>query len=274
MMLASDAKPPSVHGLDHGVLGGSHETRGIRRKRIDDESTGDDDAAKKQRVELPISTPKLALVLDLDLTLLNSIEFDRVASADKRLLRRKLTMQQEKDDCDLFCVDSLRCWTKLRPGIREFLHKARELFDLHVVTMGTQRYAAAMVELLDPTGTLFFGRIISREDASIDDHGLLIKNLDQVTAFESSVLILDDTVRVWPHNQWNLILIQRYAYFPYTCHKYMVAGDSPLYTGVDDDDALASVLSVLQRVHDDYHLVHHYASHVDVRSILASTLRS
>ncbi|XP_074590139.1 RNA polymerase II C-terminal domain phosphatase-like 3 [Curcuma longa] len=141
--------------------------------------------------------------------------------------------------------------------------------------MGTQRYAAAMVDLLDPTGTIFFGRIISREDASIDDRGSLVKNLNQVTSLESDVLILDDTVEVWPHNQWNLILIQRYAYFPYTWRKYRVTGDSPLYTGVDDDDALASVSSVLQRVHDDYHLVHQYTtSHVDVRSILASTLRA
>ena len=52
-------------------------------------------------------------------------------------------------------------WTKLRPGVHAFLEAAHARFDLHVYTMGDKSYAAEMARLLDPTGRLFQGRVIS-----------------------------------------------------------------------------------------------------------------
>ncbi len=52
-------------------------------------------------------------------------------------------------------------WTKLRPGVRSFLQRASQLFELHVCTMGDRSYAEQMAALLDPHRTLFADRIIS-----------------------------------------------------------------------------------------------------------------
>lgn len=52
-------------------------------------------------------------------------------------------------------------WTKLRPGVRDFLSAAAELFELHICTMGDRQYAEQMGQLLDPCRCLFADRIIS-----------------------------------------------------------------------------------------------------------------
>lgn len=52
-------------------------------------------------------------------------------------------------------------WTKLRPGVREFLEEMHLLFELHIYTMGDRDYAAEMARRLDPSRRLFAERIIS-----------------------------------------------------------------------------------------------------------------
>jgi RNA polymerase II C-terminal domain phosphatase-like 3/4 len=41
-------------------------------------------------------------------------------------------------------------WTKLRPGVYDLLVAARELFELHIYTMGDRRYAREVARILDP----------------------------------------------------------------------------------------------------------------------------
>lgn len=52
-------------------------------------------------------------------------------------------------------------WTKLRPGVREFLEDVHQRFELHIYTMGDRDYAAEMAKRLDPSRRLFAERIIS-----------------------------------------------------------------------------------------------------------------
>ncbi|CAI5957600.1 unnamed protein product [Closterium sp. NIES-64] len=89
----------------------------------------------------------------------------------------------------LFRLPHIRMWTKLRPGIASFLQRAHDLFDLVVYTNGERAYAHAMAALLDPTGRLFGGRVISHGDSTV--RGL--KDLDVVLGADSMVLILDDS---------------------------------------------------------------------------------
>ncbi|CAM8985199.1 unnamed protein product [Rhodiola kirilowii] len=66
---------------------------------------------------------------------------------------------------------------------------------------------------------------------------------------ESSVVILDDTIRVWPHNKLNLIAVERYIYFPYSRREYGLPGPSLLEIDCDErpeDGTLASSLAVIQ----------------------------
>lgn len=92
----------------------------------------------------------------------------------------------------LFEIPEFHMWTKLRPGVREFLEASSRLFQLAVYTNGERGYAEAMARLLDPGGGLFEGRVISHGDSTRQG----MKDLDVVLGEERAVLILDDTEQV------------------------------------------------------------------------------
>lgn len=81
--------------------------------------------------------------------------------------------------------------------------------------MGNKLYATEMAKVLDPTGLLFNGRVISRGDDGDpfdgDERVPKSKDLEGVLGMESAVVIIDDSVRVWPHNKLNLIVVERLA---------------------------------------------------------------
>lgn len=62
---------------------------------------------------------------------------------------------------DSFQVQPPQMWTKLRPGVHDFLAAAAKLFELHICTMGDRQYAEQMAQILDPDRSLFAERIIS-----------------------------------------------------------------------------------------------------------------
>ncbi|KAH9607920.1 hypothetical protein KSS87_013373, partial [Heliosperma pusillum] len=175
---------------------------------------------------------KLCLVLDLDHTLLNSAKFVEVDPRHDEILRKKEEHDREKPQRHLFRFPRMGMWTKLRPGVWNFLEKASKLYELHLYTMGNKLYATEMAKLLDPSGNLFAGRVISRgndgESSDGDDRVFKTKDLDGVLGMESSVVIIDDSVRVWPHNKLNLIVVERYLYFPCSRRQFGLSGPSLL----------------------------------------------
>ncbi|XP_019455025.1 PREDICTED: RNA polymerase II C-terminal domain phosphatase-like 3 [Lupinus angustifolius] len=222
---------------------------------------------------------KLCLVLDLDHTLLNSAKFVEVDPVHEEILRKKEKQDREKHHRHLFRFPHMGMWTKLRPGIWNFLEKASKLFELHVYTMGNKRYATEMAKVLDPKGTLFKGRVISRGDDtdSVDgeERAPKIKDLEGVLGMESAVVIIDDSVRVWPHNKLNLIVVERYTYFPCSRRQFGLPGPSLLE--IDHDErpeagTLASSLGVIERLHQNF-FASQSLEEVDVRNILASEQR-
>lgn len=54
----------------------------------------------------------------------------------------------------------------IRPGLKPFLQRITQLYELHVYTMGTRSYANAVCEAIDPTGEFFADRILSRDENS------------------------------------------------------------------------------------------------------------
>ena len=53
---------------------------------------------------------------------------------------------------------------RLRPHVRHFLERVSKLYELHVFTMATKDYAAAVVNILDSGRHLFCDRIITRDE--------------------------------------------------------------------------------------------------------------
>ncbi|KAI6677337.1 hypothetical protein NL676_038133 [Syzygium grande] len=219
---------------------------------------------------------KLCLVLDLDHTLLNSAKFGEVEPVHEEILRKKEEQDRTQPQRHLFRFIHMGMWTKLRPGIWNFLEKASKLYELHLYTMGNKLYATEMAKVLDPKGVLFAGRVISRGDDSdsfdSDDRCPKSKDLEGVLGMESSVVIIDDSVRVWPHNKLNLIVVERYTYFPCSRRQFGLLGPSLLEIDHDErpeDGTLASSLAVIERIHQDF-FAHQSLDDVDVRNILAA----
>ncbi|KAF6135798.1 hypothetical protein GIB67_017172 [Kingdonia uniflora] len=106
---------------------------------------------------------KLCLVLDLDHTLLNSAKFVEVDRVHEEILRKKEELDREKPQRHLFRFPHMSMWTKLRQESGLFLRS--KLYELHLYTMGGNNvYAKEMAKVLDPTGVLFAGRVISKGD--------------------------------------------------------------------------------------------------------------
>ncbi|KAJ6837194.1 RNA polymerase II C-terminal domain phosphatase-like 3 isoform X1 [Iris pallida] len=225
------------------------------------------------------SEKKLCLVLDLDHTLLNSAKFIEVDPVHEEILRIKEEQDREKPERHLFRFQHMGMWTKLRPGVWKFLEKASKLFELHLYTMGNKLYATEMAKVLDPTGALFAGRVISKGDDGDpldgDDRIPKSKDLEGVLGMESAVVIIDDSVRVWPHHKLNLIVVERYTYFPCSRRQFGLPGPSLLEIDHDErpeEATLASASGVIERIHHNF-FSHRSLNEVDVRNILASEQR-
>ena len=53
----------------------------------------------------------------------------------------------------------------LRPGLPKFLKEMNDLYEMHVYTMGTRTYADAICKAVDPDGSIFGGRILTRDES-------------------------------------------------------------------------------------------------------------
>jgi RNA polymerase II C-terminal domain phosphatase-like 3/4 len=130
---------------------------------------------------------------------------------------------------ELFRLERLGMWTKLRPGVRDFLRRAHEKYELWIHTNGNRGYADAMMDLLDPQGTYFGGRIIAQgvgeSDASVQQAKRLMAGLE---GREPVAVILDDSSAVWPHDKRNLFVVERYLFFPSSRKRFGMKGKSLL----------------------------------------------
>ncbi|KAL0575242.1 CTD phosphatase Fcp1 [Marasmius crinis-equi] len=112
---------------------------------------------------------------------------------------------------NLTCPVSLR-WrlpNLIRPGWKEFLKETAAKYEMHVYTMGTRAYAEQVCAAIDPDGSIFGGRLLSRDESG----SLTQKSLQRLFPCDTSmVVIIDDRADVW---EWspNLIKVVPYEFF-------------------------------------------------------------
>ncbi|KAL5709230.1 protein-serine/threonine phosphatase [Ranunculus cassubicifolius] len=220
---------------------------------VETEKLDEDQKAAKEHKEL-FEAKKLSLVLDLDHTLLHSVTFEEISSVeDQQMLKDKIKKDRKKTERrELFHHMFLKRWIKLRPGIWNFLEEASKLYKLHICTMGCKLYAEAIAKLLDPTGELFEGRVISTFG-------------NGVLGMKSTAVIMDDTVSVWLHHTENLILVDRYKYFPCGRQHLEIPRDEQI------DGVLDSSLKLIERIHNTFFSNQRpLLNEMDVTSILAA----
>ncbi|KAJ7184132.1 hypothetical protein C8R46DRAFT_1062975 [Mycena filopes] len=100
-------------------------------------------------------------------------------------------------------------YIKRRPGWQAFLEDMATKYQMHVYTMGTRAYAEQVCALIDPTGKVFGGRLLSRDESG----SLTQKSLQRLFPCDQSmVVIIDDRADVW---EWspNLIKVVPYDFF-------------------------------------------------------------
>ncbi|KAL5729077.1 protein-serine/threonine phosphatase [Ranunculus cassubicifolius] len=254
------------------------ETISVQSEEVDLDATDDchdlNQSERAQRIEEQedlFQAKKLSLVLDLDHTLLHTVRFDEIDAQQQEMLKAKEERDKQKPQRHLFCLPHLKFWTKLRPGIWNFLEQASKVYELHICTMGGEIYAMEMAELLDPTGKYFDGRVVSKL-------GKGIKDLDEVLGTESTAIIVDDTVNVWPNHMTNLIHVEKYMYFPSQKRQ----PDLPLSSLFErrrderaDGGVLASAMTLIQKVHQNFYSNPWISlGEVDVRCILEQEKRN
>lgn len=210
-----------------------------------------DEAARLRRdtVEGALAKHRLLLILDLDHTLLHSTRTADLSPEETAKLTDILQKQDPKNQ-ELYHLPYMNMWTKFRPGLRKFLSRAKDMYDLHVFTMGDKDYAAGIAAILDPDGKFFGGRVASSSDAGAG----MVKDVDVLLGEEKIVVILDDTAGVWPKHQDNLLQVDRYIYFP-ACAIRFGREQSFLDLDTDEDSEIGTLnksLEILKDVHSSF----------------------
>eukprot|EP00198_Chlamydomonas_reinhardtii_P010452 XP_001699789.1 predicted protein [Chlamydomonas reinhardtii] len=163
------------------------------------------DRIRRDTVSRLLSRRRLILILDLDHTLLNSVHMNEVG---EDVAPRLAELQRREQEANLgprrllHCLADKKLWTKLRPGVFEFLEGLRDAYEMHIYTMGDKTYAAEVRRLLDPTGRLF-SSVIAKDHSTT----ATAKHLDVLLSADELALVLDDTEVVWPGHRRNLLQV-------------------------------------------------------------------
>ncbi|KAN0060227.1 CTD phosphatase Fcp1 [Thecaphora frezii] len=184
-----------------------------------------------------VSQRKLALIVDLDQTIIHAtvdptvgewmrdennpnfralsdvgtfklgVDGRAVSDVSVGEAARRSAQESANDDASA----AAGCWyyVKPRPGLSAFLESLSQRYELHVYTMGTRSYADCVCKLVDPAGSIFGNRILSR-----DENGSLVqKSLSRLFPVDTSmVVIIDDRADVWKWSP-NLVKVMPYDFF-------------------------------------------------------------
>ncbi|OQR96425.1 hypothetical protein ACHHYP_20783 [Achlya hypogyna] len=184
---------------------------------------------------------KLMLVLDLDHTLLHAVRSQDVVDAI------------DEDALRFFIPDiPTEHVLKLRPGLSTFLHELAALYDLHIYTHGTRKYAERIAEIIDPDSSLFHHRIVARTDTPDVSHKslkLLFPSCD-----DSMIVVLDDRVDVWKENSGNVFIIEAFHHFNTRAEINNASGGVAAKASERKADThLTKALRVLKLVHEKFY---------------------
>ncbi|ROV98494.1 hypothetical protein VPNG_08558 [Cytospora leucostoma] len=159
---------------------------------------------------------KLSLVVDLDQTVIHACidptvgEWQRDPTNPNYEAIKDVQSFQLNDDGPRGMASGCSYYIKMRPGLRQFLEKISQLYELHVYTMGTRAYAANIAKIVDPDKKLFGDRVISRDE----NGNMTAKSLQRLFPVSTNmVVIIDDRADVWPNNRPNLIKVVPYDFF-------------------------------------------------------------
>uniref|UniRef100_A0A5S6QEL2 RNA polymerase II subunit A C-terminal domain phosphatase n=1 Tax=Trichuris muris TaxID=70415 RepID=A0A5S6QEL2_TRIMR len=149
-----------------------------------------------------LANRQLVLLVDLDQTLIHTTN-EQVDPGLKDVHHFQLEGPQ-----------SVWYHMRLRPHTVTFLRNMSRLYELHICTFGARIYAHTVAKILDPDGSVFSHRILSRDEC-FDAH-LKTANLNSLfPCGEHMVCIIDDREDVWNYAS-NLVHVRPYRFFKHT----------------------------------------------------------
>ena len=106
---------------------------------------------------------KLALVVDLDKTIIQATEIENQQDADK-IISMDINHRSDYFIVDLKYMNKLYL-IRLRPYLREFFEKISPFYFMQIYTLSIRPYALQIIQKIDPTGKYFNNRIMTQEDS-------------------------------------------------------------------------------------------------------------
>lgn len=184
------SKPEDGLESEHlGTDSDSHQ-QNIKRRKLAEYRNNVIKLERDWKAHHLLRNKKLILVLDLDLTLMESTTSEKLSSEEKYLLEEADVVEQGGGKGTLFAYQDKKflLLVKLRPFVKQFLKVANDMFEMYIYTNANRFYALRVARLLDPDGNYFASRIITRDERP----GCEKKCLDEVVGHENMVLIVDD----------------------------------------------------------------------------------
>jgi RNA polymerase II subunit A-like phosphatase len=170
--------------------------------------------AKRQaeaHVAAALSSRQLDLVLDLDHTLVHSVEGCSLSPREAAALPRDEVVFWARSK--IGAQDQTGALIFLRPGLSAFLSRASKRFRLSISTMGVQEYAAVLLGVIDPSGRLFGDRVVTRPIQKPGQNLDLKKDLNWGHSHAPEVtVIMDDMFWAWePYLESHIVFIKPFV---------------------------------------------------------------
>ncbi|KAF2213729.1 hypothetical protein CERZMDRAFT_58409 [Cercospora zeae-maydis SCOH1-5] len=172
----------------------------------EEEASKSDEEAKRRLLE----SRRLSLVVDLDQTIIHASveptigEWQNDPSNPNYEALRDVQAFQLHDD-----KPNTWYYIKPRPGLKHFLNRLSEFYEMHIYTMGTRSYAENVAKIIDPDRKIFGDRIVTRNESG-SQTAKYLKRLFPIDT--RMVVIIDDRADVW-HWISNLVKVNVFEFF-------------------------------------------------------------
>ncbi|EER10137.1 hypothetical protein Pmar_PMAR015889, partial [Perkinsus marinus ATCC 50983] len=225
---------------------------------------------------------RLDVVLDLDRTMVNSFEIRKAGRSESEnvtpILQEIYRDEQGLPELYLCVISDVKVLTKIRPHARAFIRELVASTEYGVVisiyTKGSRRYMEVVKQMLDPSGELIKGRLVSRDDEPSNmtpvekDPDLIINaSVESGAQFDGSdgrlcngdketkesemrrwFVVLDDSPEAWPEElreAGNVVTANMYD-FAEVNHRQLLAAVAASSVG------RTTKLAALPRDEDDF----------------------
>jgi RNA polymerase II subunit A-like phosphatase len=160
-----------------------------------------------------LKSRRLSLVVDLDQTIIHAVCDPTVGEWQMDESNPNHAAVKDVESFELMDEgpNARPCsyYIKMRPGLKRFLSKMSEKYELHIYTMGTRSYAQNVAKIVDPDGKIFGDRILSRDESG----SMIAKSLHRLFPVDTKmVVIIDDRADVWNWSR-NLIRVKAFNFY-------------------------------------------------------------